>query len=459
MTISWRVGARSAELSTFSVTTPISAPRSNRISAGPIGRGDHGDEQQVGKARRAQPVIESEYSSLLTRLRAGVPAFGDDIARRIQAVVGPYTGPVDGRRNRLIRMATDGALQLFFDVASDHEHASRRVDDLFAKMGHGEATDDHDLGPMLAALDLAAQMSWDQVRALAVENNASAAALDRLGAAIDTVFARLTEQVRRGHQTAVLQLARTPHRRRHDLAEALLNGTDPYRVAIAAEWTAPTTVVVLALELSGTDTGDVPPWRDSIELLVHTTGPTDPAPTVVTTPERLVAALDLLTRDPRITKIAASWPVSLESAPAASIWTRRAIDLAERGVIPSGRVIECVLHRTQLWLHSEPYMRQQLCQKLLAPLLAETPNSREILSETLLTWLETRDSAPAIAIRLDVHPQTVRYRWKRINEIFGDDLHDPEIVVQLTMLLKASVPLWKAGDQSDFERFLTEVER
>ena len=32
-------------------------------------------------------------------------------------------------------------------------------------------------------------------------------------------------------------------------------------------------------------------------------------------------------------------------------------------------------------------------------------------------------------------------------------LHDPEFIVQITMLLKASVPLWKAGDQSDFERY------
>jgi len=29
-------------------------------------------------------------------------------------------------------------------------------------------------------------------------------------------------------------------------------------------------------------------------------------------------------------------------------------------------------------------------------------------------------------------------------------------VVQLTMVLKASVPLWIAGDQSDFERYWSE---
>jgi DNA-binding PucR family transcriptional regulator len=127
-------------------------------------------------------------------------------------------------------------------------------------------------------------------------------------------------------------------------------------------------------------------------------------------------------------------------------------------VIPARPVIECVRFRTEIWLHAEPVLRRQLAQELLQPLFNETENSREILSETLLVWLETRDSAPAIAARLGVHPQTVRYRWKRINELFGDSLHDPDYVIQLTLLLKASVPLWIAGDQSDFRRFREQEE-
>ena len=150
------------------------------------------------------------------------------------------------------------------------------------------------------------------------------------------------------------------------------------------------------------------------------------------------------------------WAVEPADVPSAFRWARRALELVRRGVIPDAQVVDCRAHRTQIWLHAEPTLRQQLGQELLSPLLAETPNSREILSETLLVWLETRDSAPAIAARLGVHPQTVRYRWKRINELFGEAMHDTEFLVQLTMLLKASVPLWKAGDQSDFERFRAE---
>ena len=32
-------------------------------------------------------------------------------------------------------------------------------------------------------------------------------------------------------------------------------------------------------------------------------------------------------------------------------------------------------------------------------------------------------------------------------------VHDPEFVLQMTMVLKTSLLMWKAGNQSDFERF------
>lgn len=154
--------------------------------------------------------------------------------------------------------------------------------------------------------------------------------------------------------------------------------------------------------------------------------------------------------------VAFSWAVPLADATHAQHWVTRALDLTAAGALPRQQVIDCSRYRTQLWLHAEPAIRRQLAQELLRPLIAETPNSREILSETLLVWLETRESAPAIAAILGVHPQTVRYRWRRINELFGEALHDVEFVVQLTMVLKASVPLWIAGDQSDFERYSSE---
>jgi hypothetical protein len=213
-----------------------------------------------------------------------------------------------------------------------------------------------------------------------------------------------------------------------------------------AEWPVPERVVAVAASFYGA----LPPLPERDDTLLRVEGERLIALCPAEEAEDLAA---LIARSGPERRVAVSWPVHPHESGSALIWAQRAVDLVRLGVIPASPVVRCTEHVTQLWLHAEPSMRQRLCQELLEPLLAETPNSREILSDTLLAWLETRDSAPAIAARLEVHPQTVRYRWKRINELFGDSLHDPEFILQMTIVLKTSVPMWKAGNQRDFELF------
>jgi DNA-binding PucR family transcriptional regulator len=72
---------------------------------------------------------------------------------------------------------------------------------------------------------------------------------------------------------------------------------------------------------------------------------------------------------------------------------------------------------------------------VLAPLLAETPAQREALSQTMLLWLQTRGSAPALAAQLGVHDQTVRNRLRRIRAMFGETLDQPERALELMQAL------------------------
>jgi hypothetical protein len=242
---------------------------------------------------------------------------------------------------------------------------------------------------------------------------------------------------------------------RHQLMEEILGRADPAAVRLHADlaaWPLPAKVVAITATSS-----TVVDWPDMDDLEGTVLADTHRMPAVFIAPaERADEVVALLRSEGDDVAIARSWPVGVADAGHAYRWTTRALELAESGGIPRQPVIDCTRYRTQLWLHSEPALRRQLAQELLKPLFAETPNSREILSETLLVWLETRESAPAIAAILGVHPQTVRYRWRRINELFGEALHDAEFVLQLTLVLKASVPLWVAGDQSDFERYWSE---
>ncbi|HEY8581292.1 MAG TPA: helix-turn-helix domain-containing protein, partial [Capillimicrobium sp.] len=62
---------------------------------------------------------------------------------------------------------------------------------------------------------------------------------------------------------------------------------------------------------------------------------------------------------------------------------------------------------------------------------------RDRLAETLRAWLELQGSAPAVAARLHVHPQTVRYRLARLREELGDALDDPAARFELLLALRA----------------------
>jgi DNA-binding PucR family transcriptional regulator len=57
--------------------------------------------------------------------------------------------------------------------------------------------------------------------------------------------------------------------------------------------------------------------------------------------------------------------------------------------------------------------------------------------ETLLASLSSRAGAAAVAELLDLHPQTVRYRLRRAESLFGDRLRGPGIRLEFEMALRA----------------------
>lgn len=402
--------------------------------------------------------IKEIRSGLVRDARAVVPALIEHIAPQIQHKVPTYAGPIGGRRHRLITMASTAAASHFLDSIERPDASGRRVDELFRRMGHGEAVDGHDLDSIHAAIRIVTREAWNFLSEYASDHRWPATALGSIGNALLAYTDHLSAQAALGYDGALRAIAHDPSLTRERLTEALLRRTpltELHPLALEAGWPIPASVVVVGV-VTATDEG-VPDLTALSDLpdsyLVRVTA--DSAVILCSAAER-AKLLDVLSESALPLRAALSWSVPPDEISDAWRWVNQGLELVARGVIAPAPVIHLSEYRTQLWLHSEPLLRQRLCQELLRPLLAETPNSREILSETLLAWLESRDSAPAIAARLGVHAQTVRYRWKRINELFGDALREPEFVVQVTMLLKASVPLWKAGDQSDFERFRTE---
>lgn len=407
------------------------------------------------RAAPPRAALPGSAQWMISSLEGRVREVAEQVTDQVRSGVPGLADPADERLLDLVFTAVHNAMRVFVDESLGREVSYLPVEDMFRKVGYRVALRGRDLDTIDQGMAIAVGVISDELRVSAAENELSAGALNAINDAITTFVGQLTEQIAVGYRAGAQARSTDSGLARARLLSALLAGTDEDEVetqAAIAGWELPDQVTVIAVE-----TGDQAVRGDALGPKALTRAGRTPQPVVCATTDAEEVVAAIRRSSPRA-RASVCWPVPRGDASAAWTWATRALSLVEARVIPARPVIECVRFRTEIWLHAEPVLRRQLAQELLQPLFNETENSREILSETLLVWLETRDSAPAIAARLGVHPQTVRYRWKRINELFGDSLHDPDYVVQLTLLLKASVPLWVAGDQSDFRRFREQEE-
>jgi PucR C-terminal helix-turn-helix domain len=93
-------------------------------------------------------------------------------------------------------------------------------------------------------------------------------------------------------------------------------------------------------------------------------------------------------------------------------------------------------HLSTLVLLADADLAATLSRDALAPLRRLRPDQADRLAGTLLAWLESADDANAAALRLHVHPQTIRYRLRQVSELFGDALTDPDARFRLLLALR-----------------------
>ncbi|MEO6090106.1 MAG: helix-turn-helix domain-containing protein [Umezawaea sp.] len=145
-------------------------------------------------------------------------------------------------------------------------------------------------------------------------------------------------------------------------------------------------------------------------------------------------------------RIAIGPAMPLEGAASSLQWARSALRLVAEGVLPDVPVTFCADHLTTLWLLAEEELVTQLGKHRLAPLDEFPSKVRRRLECTLLSWLETKGNIREAAARLEVHPQTVRYRLRQLEEAFGEQWNDPEARFAMEAALRASRLRWVAHD-------------
>ncbi|MBL1091007.1 MULTISPECIES: helix-turn-helix domain-containing protein [Streptomyces] len=113
----------------------------------------------------------------------------------------------------------------------------------------------------------------------------------------------------------------------------------------------------------------------------------------------------------------------------------RLLDLAARCDGPAAGVAFVDDHLSSLLLLQDESLTRTLIARRLRPLAGLSPERCARLEATLLAWLGGM-GAPEVAKALSIHPQTVRYRMRQLEKLFGARLRDPRTRFEIELALR-----------------------
>ncbi|MFJ9150548.1 PucR family transcriptional regulator [Streptomyces sp. NPDC102270] len=390
----------------------------------------HGAPENLG----ATPVPPD----LAELLRSQLEDVADVVEEEVRRQVPEYARPADGTYREHLRAGVVQALTLFVDHIADPRRRGDEIAATYYELGRGEALEGRSLDALQSALRVGGLHAWRLMGRTAEELGLDSAVVTALGELAFRTVHEVAEAAAAGYSEARSHNTDELERRRRRLLDLLL-GDGPVApaavqdLAHGARWTVPPQVAVVALAAA--------PDRREEDWPLAAAG----------------ALVDMESRPPRMLipdpdgsgrfggrafslalrgRPAAIGPtVPLAEAAQSLRWATRALGLMGRGILPRQGVVCCADHLSTLLLHSDEPMLDQLRARALAPLDTVSEGQRERLAETLLAWLLSGSNVPDVAARLHVHPQTVRYRLRQLEKIFGDALHDPGARLDLILAL------------------------
>jgi hypothetical protein len=415
------------------------------------------------------------------RLRPLVPSLAEETLEGIRRRAEFHAAPLEPADAEGLRRTVEAGLRAFLDRV-EGGRSPGHVDALaaeFRAFGAGEARHGRTLECLHTGMRTAAAVAW---RRLA---DADALTRDHMAVLGEAIFAfqeEVSTAAAEGHARVRGAGVDALRRRRARLLEVLLAETGARReeqavraLARAARWRLPERVAV-ALLYRGTDgaaaapVGTAPsgPGGPPADALSASTGafshltalPSDVLvgldrvePCAVVPDPEGPGRLRSLERSLRGSCAVLGPSVPLEQAPLSLARARDLAELVRTGVVPGGGVVRWGDHLPALLLSRDPGLVAEMTRSRLAPLAPLRPPQRERMADTLLAWLESGLNANEAAERLRIHPQTVRYRLRQLEELFGERLREPGERFELELVLRArrllgpleEGPVWPDG--------------
>ncbi|MFG2007205.1 PucR family transcriptional regulator [Spirillospora sp. NPDC048911] len=392
--------------------------------------------------RRIELGLSFEDDARIARdLRPSVPGIAAEAVRRIEEQVPEFLRPGDPRYIEALGLGVEYAIGHFLDLLADPGTDSAEVLEFWRRVGVGEAIEGRTLDAWQSSIRIGAGVAVERLteRAEELGYRASAAIVAGVANAVFRYLNQLAEVVAAGHADAAARAAGTHQDRRRRLLDLLLGEPAPElkdlrEPAREAGWPLPRTVAAVALRERGPDARRpaVPP---DVLIGLHL-----PRPCLIV-PDPDGPGRHQILRRLRGWTAAIGPTVEITGLATSMRWAADALELAGQGLIDAAEPIVAETHMPIILMMRERELVDRMIKRRLAPLRAVRPAQRYRLAETLLTCLECGFNATEVAGRLHVHAQTVRYRIRQLEELFGDGIHATGGRLELHMALRAWLTL------------------
>jgi hypothetical protein len=334
-------------------------------------------------------------------------------------------------------VGAEEALTCFFDFIDRNGERPDSWREVYRALGAGEASEGRSLEPLQAAMRVGARVAWRRLTELAEQTTLPAGTLGLMGEAIFLYLDEIAAACTEGYAAAKASEAGELDRRRRRLLDLLLAtpAAAPEAVAAAAtaaRWSLPRQLSAVVLDEHSL--AAAPPPMLGPDLLVNL-GRAEPC--VILPDPDSASQMRTLVKGLGGCRAVAGPTVPPRDAAKSLRWARTALTFVQRGMLPDDGVLWCRDHLATLLVFGDEELLAMLAARRLAPLAGLPERSRDMLSHTLLAWLQFDRNAHEVAARLHVHPQTVRYRMRQVEQLFGDQLRDPDARLEMEIALRA----------------------
>ena len=371
-------------------------------------------------------------------LRPELPSLSEEIIEALREKIPEYARPMDGPYGQIMRTGVEQALSSFVDRVADPGTSLVHRDEVALMLGRHEAEEGRSLDSLQTAYRIGSRVAWHRVMEVGRKADLTSDIMSQLADAVFAYMNELAELSFQGYREARAVTAEEQQAVRRRLLQLILDRDQPIPlraladIATDANWPLPDQVTAVAVQASPTaEPGPLTAESDVLASL------DEGQPHMLIPEEAGVGRQAALAARLGTRRAAIGLTVPLADAADSLRWARQALALAGSGAIEAGQIVHCEDHLLTLWLMSDSALAEQISRRQLGALEGLTPRQRERLTETFGAWLETRGTAAEIADRLQVHPQTVRYRIRQLERTLGDQFGDPDTRFAMEMVLRA----------------------